>query len=174
MPRVLITGVSGVGKSTVIAGLVARGYRAVDTDFGGYCSPGPDVEPPRPTAEPGWVWHEARLRRLLASAPGESPFDSVLFVSGCVPNQGRFYADFDRIVLLSAGPEVVRHRLLERTGNDYGKAPAELERALSDQAEVEPLLRAGATAEIDTDAPIAAVIERLLAHVFDWAPAGKA
>jgi len=85
-------------------------------------------------------------------------------VSGCVPNQGRFYADFDRIVLLSAAPEVVRRRLLSRTGNDYGKTPDQLEQALRDQAEVEPLLRAGATLEIDTDAPLDAVMTRLLEH----------
>jgi broad-specificity NMP kinase len=159
MRRVLITGVSGVGKSTVVAALKALGHAAVDTDYGGYCSPAADVEPPKPTAEPGWVWNEARLRRLLDDA-GDEP----LFVSGCVPNQGRFYADFDRIVLLSAAPEVVRRRLLERTGNDYGKHPGELERALRDQAEVEPLLRKGATLEIDTGAPIETVTALLLEH----------
>jgi dephospho-CoA kinase len=159
MRRVLITGVSGVGKSTVVAALTARGYTAVDTDFGGYCSPAADVDPPKPTAEPGWVWNEARIRRLLDEAEGEA-----LFVSGCVPNQGRFYADFDRVVLLSAAPEVVRRRLLGRTGNDYGKTPDQLEQALHDQAEVEPLLRAGATFEIDTDAPLESVTARLLKH----------
>ena len=35
MKRVLITGMSGTGKSTVIAELAARGYNAVDTDYGG-------------------------------------------------------------------------------------------------------------------------------------------
>lgn len=162
MRRVLITGVSAVGKSTVVAELAALGYAAVDTDYGGYCSPGPDVEPPKPTAEPGWVWNEARLRRLLDDAGGDP-----LFVSGCVPNQGGFYADFDRIVLLSAAPEVVRRRLIGRSGNDYGKTPEQLEQALRDQAEIEPLLRAGATAEIDTDAPLEAVMTRLLQHALE-------
>ncbi|WP_030156367.1 AAA family ATPase [Glycomyces sp. NRRL B-16210] len=159
--RVLITGVSGVGKSTAIAALAARGLHAVDTDYGGYCSPEAETAPPGPTARPGWVWYEPRIRRLLDEASGEA-----LFVSGCVPNQGRFYGDFDRIVLLTAAPEVVRRRLIERTGNDYGKAPGELEAALRDQAEVEPLLRAGATAVLDTDAPLEDLIERLLSHAF--------
>jgi broad-specificity NMP kinase len=166
MYRVLITGVSGVGKSTVVEALAARGHRAVDTDYGGYCSPTPDEDPPGPVAQPGWVWNEARLLSLLDTAEGPTAPTEALFISGCVPNQGRFYADFDRIVLLSAAPEVVRARLLARTGNDYGKAPGELERALRDQAEVEPLLRAGATLEIDTDAPIETVMRQILAHVF--------
>ena len=32
MKRVLLTGMSGTGKSTVINELAARGYQAVDTD----------------------------------------------------------------------------------------------------------------------------------------------
>ncbi|GAB3233408.1 AAA family ATPase [Glycomyces halotolerans] len=160
MKRVLLTGVSGVGKSTVVAELGARGYTAVDTDHGGFCAPAPDVEPPRPAAEPDWVWHEDRMRRLLDTADGE-----LLFVSGCVPNQGRFHPDFDHIVLLSAAPALVRHRLLKRTGNDYGKRPGELDKALRDQAEVEPLLRSGATLEIDTSVPVGEVVERVLRHV---------
>jgi dephospho-CoA kinase len=164
MKRVLITGVSGVGKSTVVAELAVRGHAAVDTDYGGYCSPGPDIDPPKPTAEPGWVWNEARIRRLLDSARSDDAEGEALFVSGCVENQGRFRADFDRVVLLSAAPAVVRRRLLARTGNDYGKHPGQLERALRDQAEVEPLLRRGATLEIDTGAPIATVTALLLAH----------
>lgn len=158
MQRVLITGVSGVGKSTVLDELTARGYEAVDTDYG-YCSPAPDVEPPGPVAQPGWVWHERRMRALLAADRA-----GALFVAGCVPNQGDFYPDFDHVVLLSAAPETVRRRLLGRAGNDYGKAPGELEQALRDQAEVEPLLRAGADVEIDTGAPLAAVVARLLAE----------
>lgn len=57
------------------------------------------------------------MRRLLDTACTE-----VLFVSGCVPNQVKFYPDFNHIVLLSARPEVVHQRLSARTGNDYGKA----------------------------------------------------
>ncbi|THV41512.1 AAA family ATPase [Glycomyces buryatensis] len=162
MKRVLITGVSAVGKSLVISELSALGYKAVDTDYDGYCAPGPDVEPPRPTAEPGWVWHEARMRGLLEVEDAEA-----LFVSGCVPNQGRFYPDFDRIVLLSAPAELVRQRLLCRTGNDYGKSPGELEQALRDRSEVEPLLRARATLEIVTSAPLPEVLERLIAHALN-------
>ncbi|NUQ90159.1 MAG: AAA family ATPase [Glycomyces artemisiae] len=160
MVRVLLTGVSGVGKSAVVAALAARGFRAVDTDYGGYCAPAADIDPPVATAQPGWVWHEARIRSLLDGAAGEA-----LFVSGCVPNQGRFYGDFDHVVLLSAAPEVVRRRLLTRSGNPYGKGPGELEQALRDQAEVEPLLRAGATLEIDTDTALEDVVDRLLDHV---------
>ena len=41
MKRVLLTGMSGTGKSSVIRALSARGFRAVDTDEG-WCEPLPD------------------------------------------------------------------------------------------------------------------------------------
>lgn len=160
MLRVLLTGVSGVGKSTVVARLADLGHRAVDTDYDGWCAPEPDAVPPKPTAEPDWVWREDRMRRLLDTADANA-----LFVSGCVPNQWKFYRDFDHVVLLSAPLEVVRRRLESRTGNTYGKSPAELAAALADRQEIEPLLRTGATAEIDTTPPLDEVMERLLAHV---------
>jgi broad-specificity NMP kinase len=159
MLRVLLTGVSGVGKSTIITRLAARGYQSVDTDYDGWCAPGPDTEPPKLTAEPGWVWREDRMRRLLETTDAEA-----LFVSGCVPNQAKFYHRFDHIVLLSAPAEVIRQRLRTRVGNAYGKTPNELANVLRDQQEIEPLLRSGATFEIDTTPPIEEVMRRLLAH----------
>lgn len=36
MKRVLLTGMSGVGKSTVAERLSALGYKAVDTSYSGY------------------------------------------------------------------------------------------------------------------------------------------
>jgi len=39
--RVLITGMSGTGKSSVVRELVARGYKAVDPDDG-WCESQPD------------------------------------------------------------------------------------------------------------------------------------
>lgn len=47
---------SGTGKSTVVAELRARGYRAVDMDEPGWSVHAPDVD---------WVWHEERLQTLL-------------------------------------------------------------------------------------------------------------
>ena len=39
MSRILVTGMSGTGKSTLLAELRRRGYRTVDTDYEGWTGP---------------------------------------------------------------------------------------------------------------------------------------
>jgi dephospho-CoA kinase len=149
---VFVTGMSGTGKSAALAELARRGHRVVDTDYGGYSE---EV----PSAEPGGseqLWREERIAQLL-----DERDDGVLFVSGCVANQGRFYPRFDAVVLLSAPADVILERVQGRETNDFGKSEAERRRILDDLATVEPLLRAGATAQIDTRAPLAEVVDAL-------------
>ena len=84
-----------------------------------------------------------------------------LFVAGCKTNQGKFYAQFDHIALLSAPADVLLARIAARTSNPYGKHPAERALILRDLAGVEPLLRATATIEIDATAPLSQVVRHL-------------
>ena len=65
------------------------------------------------------------------------------------------------MVLLSAPAEVVLDRVATRRTNDFGKTEAQRRWILEDLAAVEPLLRAGATAEIDTRAPLDEVVDSL-------------
>ncbi len=82
-------------------------------------------------------------------------------MSGTVSNQGRFYPRFDAVVLLSAPAEVLLRRIETRTTNSYGKSLEQRELILRLQAEVEPLLRRGATHEIDATMPLAKVVREL-------------
>lgn len=161
MTRLLITGMSGTGKSSVIGRLAELGYDAIDADQPDWSHWAPVVAPGAPPgSEPArdWVWRDDRMRALLDS-PGTAP----LFVSGCSPNQGHFRDRFDWVVLLSAPPEIMLRRVAVRATNDFGKTAAEREKILADRRDVEPMLRASADLEIDTGAtPLDEVVARLI------------
>jgi hypothetical protein len=64
------------------------------------------------------------------------------------------------VVLLSAPAHVLFARIAGRE-NPYGKSPEERTLILRHIAEVEPLLRATATIEIDASAPLDEVVDKL-------------
>jgi shikimate kinase len=147
--KVLVTGMSGTGKSTALGELSRRGFQVVDTDEGGWTVWDEQAD--------GYVWREDRVAELLSRDEGPT-----LYVSGTVSNQGRFYPHFDAIVLLSASPDVLLRRIDTRTTNDYGKTADERALVLQHLAEVEPLLRSTCTHEIDAGRPLDEVVARLV------------
>ena len=149
---VLVTGMSGTGKSAALAELARRGHRVVDTDEGGYA----EEVPSSGAGGREQLWREHRIEALL-----DGHGDGVLFISGCVANQGRFYPRFDAVVLLSAPANVILERVASRPSNAFGKRDAERDRILHDLETIEPRLRASATAEIDTRAPLHEVVDAL-------------
>ena len=148
--KILLTGMSGTGKSSALVELAKRGFEVVDTDRGGWIT--------WSNAAGGYVWDEKRIAALLARKE-----DSTLYVSGTVSNQGRFYPLFDAVVLLSAPAEVLLSRITTRQTNDYGKSSQERELVLCHLAEVEPLLRATCTHEVDATQPLDDVVDQLVA-----------
>jgi dephospho-CoA kinase len=151
MPNVLVTGMSGTGKSSALRLLAARGHQTVDTDTDEWSH-----WVTRPDGSPDWIWREDAMGDLLRSHVGGR-----LFVAGCKTNQGQFYAQFDHVALLSAPVEVLFSRIAARTDNPYGKTSAERAQILRHVAEVEPLLRASATIEIDASSPLDHVVSQL-------------
>ena len=151
MVRVLVTGMSGTGKSTALRALGQRGHRVVDTDSDEWC-----YWTTLPDGSRDWVWREAAMTELLTGHRHGS-----LFVAGCKTNQVDFYPWFEHVALLSAPASVLLERIASRTSNSYGKSGQERETILGDLVEVEPLLRSSATVEIDASAPLEAVVRQL-------------
>jgi hypothetical protein len=120
MRRVLVTGMSGTGKSSALAEVQARDFRVVDTD------------------EPGWkerrgdelVWREHRISELLAGGD-----DRTLFVSGCVSSRGGSTTDSTLSSSQRAGRRDTRpHR--EADDERHGKDPTERELVLAEEREL--------------------------------------
>jgi dephospho-CoA kinase len=112
--RILLTGMSGVGKSTLAERLSELGYKAVETDYGDFSV----------VDEHGYQhWDVDRVRELAATEDAD-----VLFVVGSDDAQVLFYPDFDQIVLLRAPRDVMVERLASRSNNPFGKSSEELAR----------------------------------------------
>jgi shikimate kinase len=147
MKRVLITGMSGTGKSAVIQELAARGYRAHDLDTPEW-SEWIDTDPSdllTPAQGKDWVWREDRVHALLSR-----PNDGILFIGGCAENMAQLSPLIDAVILLSAPVDTIMARLRTRSSGGYGSV-AEEQRKVGDLiATIEPLLRKSADYEIDT------------------------
>jgi dephospho-CoA kinase len=128
---------SGVGKSTVLRELAGRGIQTVDTDYGDWIE----------VVAGERLWREEAIGSLLAAEPE-------IVMAGTVANQGRFYQRFDAIVLLTVPVDEALLRIGVRTNNDWGKRPEDRAAIERDFAEVEPLLRSGATHVLDGRRPV--------------------
>jgi hypothetical protein len=146
---VLITGVSGSGKSSLVHELRWRGFAAYDPDEDGFSEPGPNG---------AWAWRVDLVQQLL-----DDHRDDLLFFAGCSDEQTEF--SFDHTVLLTAPVDVIVGRLRTRSTNPYGKSPGEIDRVLAEIPWVLPLLRKSAEVIVETTVPVTNVADALVAAV---------
>ena len=89
----------------------------------------------------------------------ESPEPDVLFVCGSSGNRDRFLPYFTKIFNLRIDDDTMRRRLHERTNNDFGKQPEELELMLRlNRSDEKP---AGAI-DVDATQPLDQVVDEVL------------
>jgi gluconate kinase len=146
----LVEGLSGTGKSSVYEELIRRGYKAISTDRAWAYHADPDTE-----LRGGFrLWDQQRAVGELESAePG------VLFVCGSGRNRDRFLPYFTKIFNLRIDDDTMRRRLQERTNNEFGKQPEELELMLTlNRSDEKP---AGAI-DVDATQPLHQVVDELL------------
>jgi hypothetical protein len=151
----LIEGLSGAGKSSVYEELIRRGYKAISTDRAWKYHDGPDGSlPAGPGHHGGSLWDQHKAVSELESAEPE-----VLFVCGSSRNRDRFLPYFTEIFNLRIDDDTMRRRLQERTNNDFGKQPEELELMLTlNRSDEKP---AGAI-DVDATQPLHQVVDELL------------
>ena len=97
--------------------------------------------------------------RQKAVSELESPEPEVLFVCGSSRNRDRFLPYFTKIFNLRIDDDTMRRRLQERTNNDFGKQPEEVELMLRlNRIDEKP---AGAI-DVDATQPLDQVVDELL------------
>src|SRR5215211_358981 len=151
----LVEGLSGDGKSSVYEELIRRGYKAISTDRAWKYRADPDTGlRGGPIHYNNSMWdHQKAISEL------ESPEPEVLFVCGSSRNRDRFLPYFAKIFNLRIDDDTMRRRLQERTNNEFGKQPEEVELMLRlNRSDEKP------TGAIDVDAtqPVHQVVDEVL------------
>jgi hypothetical protein len=148
----LVEGLSGAGKSSVYEELIRRGYKAISTDRAWKRPAEPD--PGLPVRPVHSMWDQQKAVSELGS-----PEPEVLFVCGSSANHDRFLPYFTEIFNLRIDDDTMRRRLQERTNNDFGKQPEEVELMLRlNRSDEKP---PGAI-DVDATRPLDQVVDELL------------
>ncbi|MFI7674636.1 AAA family ATPase [Actinophytocola sp. NPDC049390] len=169
MPLVWVTGSAGAGKSTVCSLLKSKGEVAVDADWDGYNqwvdrTSGLVVADPPDPVPPGWLDRYAwRINRAQVEALAARIRDTTAFLCGTVENEVEVWDLFDLVVCVVVDSATLRHRLLTRTTNSYGRHPEELAAALSSNDGMAATYRRFGATIVDGSRPPAEVGDAILA-----------
>lgn len=128
---ILITGVSGSGKSALTRALAGRGLPAISLDaypglaYWADASGTPVSRPPAPDItwlrDHQWTFDPQLLDRLIA-AEHTKPTRGPLLLCGVAANLTELCDRFDRILLLDIDPATQAQRLTHSSrGNDFGR-----------------------------------------------------
>ena len=130
--KILLTGMSGVGKTTTLAELQKHGYLVIDSDATGLCKwqnietradvhYGLDGRNYEWLTKHGWYCDIDKFKQFLSFIPD----DKLVFISGMPENIKEFAKIFDKIFLLDPGRAETEKRLIERTNNHFAKKESE-------------------------------------------------
>lgn len=169
MRLVWVTGVPGTGKSTVRRELVRRGHAAFDADEDGFrmwrdtSTQEPIVDPGRGHRPPDWrhrAWYPIVPERVEALRERD---DEIVYLAGSVPNERDVWELFDRHVCLVVDDDTLRHRILTRTDNAFGKEPDVLETIISWNADVRERYTGYGAVIVDASLPVEVVADAVVA-----------
>lgn len=153
--KILITGIAGAGKTTIISELIKRGEQAVDLDNSGICAWVNKKTGEETVYKEGagreWIenhrW-QVIPSRLLAKLASLTP-DRNIYIGGKVARiqLEEMAKIFDKILLLNPHDEIIDSRLASRNSNlhNFAKKKDEREMIINNRHEFEKeCLRVGA------------------------------
>lgn len=168
---ILITGVSGSGKSEISRQLKALGYETYDMDSiedlcvmvdkkMGLPTPydnGNDLEK---IQKMYWLYKKDRLADFIANQKNDTAF-----YSGFPNNLQEILPLFTKVILLTASPSNIRKRLVARTDNGFGKSVEVQDHILRGKEKLErELLEKGAIA-VSADESVPQMVEDVIKAV---------
>ncbi|SRR5712691_438696 len=170
MSAVIVTGISGAGKSAIGAELARRGLTVIDSDDDPWLArfvdrEGAVVEEPETPdlawlAEHFWNWDPARLDELIrAAAP------ATLYVCGGADNQLELADRFTHVILLEIDEPTMLARLDDPDRyNDWGRVGETREYLRRRLPRYQADLRAFGAIPIDATQPLDQVADEIIAR----------
>lgn len=165
---ILLTGVAGTGKSTIVAELKRRGVDAIDLhDVKGLLFWQDKKTKQRVSYVPGVPreWFSTvdclcdidMLKKMLAEHP------DAIMAGTAGGNLQEYLPLFDKVVLLQADPQTLVHRMQTRTNKTgFGKAKSEQDDNIEWQKAFDPLVLSLGAIPLDTSGDIASTLDRIV------------
>jgi shikimate kinase len=175
MALVFITGVAGSGKSTVLKELRCRGYEAYDTDDDGFAKwqhkqtghihPKSSIKPSDRTKkflkEHSWNIPRSEVEELAKRAKHK-----IIFLCGAASNEQEVRDLFKGMFELTIDEGTLRHQLLTRSSNDWGKQPHELKKTLEElRRSANDLSKKSGYVIIDATQPVSGIADKILESI---------
>ena len=147
----LISGLPGTGKTSVCIELQARGYKVIDADRSFGYQDGAD-----------WLWDETKVEGVINNA-----FDGSMFICGSASNRDKYIPKFSKVFILCVDDQTLRHRLLGRTNNNFGKDPDVLTRQIERNQGVKEYSINRGRVVVDATQPVKKVVDDILTQTAD-------
>lgn len=171
MEKIYITGVPGIGKSTIVEEINKRGIFAFDIDFAeGLCAwrnkktgkkiIGDSQSNLEWLNAHDWVCNAEKLKQLL------SQDKEIIIAAGIAGNQEEYLHLFDKIFLLQCREATFLHRQMNRKGHDeFGKFPEERQYVLNFYKEFEQKIIARGATVINAEEPLEKVVDDIISKI---------
>ena len=174
MSLIYITGIAGSGKSAIKDELIKRGYTAFDVDDGTfrlwYNRETDKLAKDQKTweeAEADRTWHEQHWLKVERSRVEGLHQQSMqnsrpIFLTGTTPNDKDIWDLFDKVIFLRVGDKTLKHRIITRTNNSYGKHPDDLKAILEWNKDAEALNKERGALVVNAEQALHKVVEDIL------------
>lgn len=171
MSLYFVTGIAGSGKSQVTIELKARGIEAYDTDDdglarwrdikNGYIHPKSSIKQKDRTEEflsgHEWIVPRSEVEKLAEKAKSKD-----IYLCGVAYNESQLWDLFKEVFALVIDDDTLKYRLKNRTTNDWGKQPHELQITLGIQQKANLTYKNDGYIVIDATQPINKVVNSIL------------